>query len=459
MITLVAKDLRLSLDALRPTGLLLAAFLLLGAITLALPERLMPLGLPFRDVHELFIVLWTLVAYGSIAIPVWIVHAIANGDRMHGAASLAASMPVSDRSRGLARGAAMVGAGSLPAVFLALLAPSTESRIISAKLLRWWPMLHDESLSVAALSFGAVLIAIVMASSRRRLWTSMIVAHLLLLAMVPLTGLAIALGRAWTLARFGDGPHAWGQFNLDLWMAAAVRATAVGAAVVGLLLGAHAIRRIRSRRYAWWSMAVGSLAVLSIGVVAPRVAFALSSEKESAPTYRRWLATFASEDELLRTVERWGGGPASSPVSMGVDMELLEEASRRVRLRSPNEQASDPLTRAFRAALHFDDDARAYEVYVFTPFDRMDVALEWTTRFPRSLLAPSALVGELYRRKPALVSLATTPERNKWSAWAQVAVQLIPAAIDDGVLGPSERQAAEAAARALADALRAEVRP
>lgn len=140
-------------------------------------------------------------------------------------------------------------------------------------------------------------------------------------------------------------------------------------------------------------------------------------------------------------------------------MELLEEASRRVRLRSPNEQASDPLTRAFRAALHFDDDARAYEVYVFTPFDRMDVALEWTTRFPRSLLAPSALVGELYRRKPALMSLATTPERNKWSAWAQVAVQLIPAAIDDGVLGPSERPAAEAAARALADALRAEVRP
>jgi hypothetical protein len=462
MITLVAKDLRLSLDALRPIALLIGVFLLFGATTLAMPERLLPLGLPFRDGTELLIVLWTMLAYGSIALPVWIVHAIAQGDRAHGAASLAAAIPVSAWARGLARFAAMLGAASVPAVLLAVLAWSAagaDSRILGARLLRWWPLALDEPMATALLSLAAAVVAIVFAPSSRRLWRAIVGVHLFFLILMPALGLSMASGGEWTLARFGEGPHSWGPFTVDGWMRSSAYLAVFGAIAVGILVGLNAVQRVRSARYVRRAVGLGSIAAIAIAFVAPRVAFAMSSEKESAPTYRRWLATFASEEELLRTVERWGGGSASAPISMGGDMELLGEASRRVRMLSIDEQATHPLALALRAALRFDDDARAYEVYLFTPFDRMDIALDWATRFPQSLVAPRAVVGELYRRKVTLLNAYPPPDRNEWSDWAVSAMKALRAGIDEGLITAAERPAAEAAVRALADALRSEVRP
>src|SRR5262245_15359823 len=99
MTTLVLKDLRLALDALRPWALVVVGLAVGMLILRALPQSLDPWGLHHVSVPELFGYVAFFAGVTGVGISTWSSSAVVQGDRRHGANALAATLPSTSRAR------------------------------------------------------------------------------------------------------------------------------------------------------------------------------------------------------------------------------------------------------------------------------------------------------------------------------------------------------------------------
>ncbi|MDZ4754380.1 MAG: hypothetical protein SGJ11_07770 [Phycisphaerae bacterium] len=103
MIPLVSKDLRLSLDAIRPIVLLITGFLLVGFLVTGLAPELRPDSIRAMDLGDLLLMMAGMIAVASPFIAGWCAAAVFVGDRGHRAWLFASVMPVHGTKRVVAR--------------------------------------------------------------------------------------------------------------------------------------------------------------------------------------------------------------------------------------------------------------------------------------------------------------------------------------------------------------------
>ncbi len=108
MTSLVAKDLRISLDAVLPLAMVIAGLLLVALLATLVPNGAGPAflsGVTFRVAVQYFS---ALLLAGSFVVAAWVTASVLLGDASHRAAALAASMPVGARTRSVSKLTAIV---------------------------------------------------------------------------------------------------------------------------------------------------------------------------------------------------------------------------------------------------------------------------------------------------------------------------------------------------------------
>ncbi|MBL9120151.1 MAG: hypothetical protein JNL80_09585 [Phycisphaerae bacterium] len=471
MIAVFLKDARLSLDAIRPLLLVTLGFLLLGALTLALPREALPLGSAFRSVNEVLFAIWFCLSLGVVAFPAWIVHAIVWGDRTHGGLSLAASIPMRPAGRAISKVLAAFLMTSIPPTLTVLLAPVDEYQIMGNRfhaILAWLlPNPTTTRFPYPVWSLAATSLAVGIAPLVRRRWVAIVLVHVALAVVAGSSLFAGLLGGLVVLAAYPDmfNPNAFPAEDLSR---IGLQIVIVGTAITSLAFtgaGLRVLSRSSERSSAGRAvMTLGGAFIVSSALwAAMPIAVAAITPY---PTTTRWFqereAARASTDELIADVKAWG---EHDPTMPGPNLYRLFEASSRVRAMSPNEVAGDALADAWREALPralaHDDQQAAYDAYVLMPFDRVDFTLRWVTRFPEHWLGGWSLsreLGELAVHERAPITLdgarhtdtqVTDDTAPKWIFNAREARHLLDQGLRDGWLPAQYREAAVEARAAL----------
>lgn len=497
MIPLFLKDARLSWDALRPTLLAIVLFLALAMATVAVPARALPFSLPFASLDEALAVLHTLLLLGAIALPAWIAHAVVWGDRTHGASLFAQSLPASPRRRAISKVVAALVAASLPAILTLAIAPVREQAILSARLLLVTGLRPTGS---AWLLLAAVASGVIAAPLVRTPWLAALVAHLVAAIGIALAAAACAVGAA---VRMALAPL---PFDVALFSRASQDAMRDGvvlaAAIVGLGAAVGAAWSMIARkdertplRRLGVASAFGAVAV-GLWALAPFVAYAVTPFDESHPPLRAWRLAQVDEATLLDAVaalrsRRRSDAPTNPPPAISGDRRstettvaepvaesaaglastghdrrslgglggvdgLVGEASRRVRALPPAERSTNRLAQAMAEVLTVDSGLPLDWLYVFTPFERLPVAIRWVASAPTSEAAEQSPRFELEstprRPVPTRTTVSHDPRRG-WRPHALIVRDELAAAIDEGWLPAADQAAARQAMAAIDRAL------
>ncbi len=178
----LAKDLRLSLDALLPILLIIGGFLLVGSLIHALPSRLLPDAFRLFGLPDFLASVSTVLGFLSPLLAGWCTAAVTLGDRRHRGLRLAASLPVPPRTARTARFLALLPGLLLPAVLCVLL--FALARLLDPSIvfkgtieLPWWM-----PLTLAAVGTLAVWCAA--RTGERSMFAVQLIGHLTTLALV-----------------------------------------------------------------------------------------------------------------------------------------------------------------------------------------------------------------------------------------------------------------------------------
>ncbi|MBL9148093.1 MAG: hypothetical protein JNM94_05300 [Phycisphaerae bacterium] len=387
MHTLLAKDLRLAGDALRPALLILVGFVVGLALLSAVPESILPLAGSLSITDSLYgIPRFLLVASGPFALVATAM--TLRGDRRHGATLLAGSLPVS---------AARQGASAL--VVLLVVTAALPLALFVLVGLRWTFLDgategHDLlSTPVMALLVSASGTAFALVASRpaRSPWTTIAVS---LLFVVAAAGLGVAIGAIVIVRDLGFDSLAGRDSRADSVWLLVIRSSALyatfGAALGGGLIGVLSLVGRESARFKWL------LRAATIGLVVLTATFGID----------RTLASGAPRDELghyqfaraIRLAPAQLAQEVRALPSFGIetnwrlelkspaDKAVLDAARTYIRTRSPTELERDPVAAALRERESFGSaSATSMSIRFLVPLSdprRVTLALEYVCRFP-----------------------------------------------------------------------------
>ncbi|MBL9148094.1 MAG: hypothetical protein JNM94_05305 [Phycisphaerae bacterium] len=387
MQTLLAKDLRLAGDALRPALLILVGFVVGLALLSAVPESILPLAGSLRVSDALYALpQFLVVASGPFALVATAV--TLRGDRRHGAALLAGALPVSAARQGAsALVVLLVVTAALPAVGLVAGAIRLLTIGDSAGRLVLW------AAPTAALLASACGTAYALAAGRPGRSPAMTigVASLLVVAAA-----AAGFAAGWIPIALNPG---LGAVRLETrgfpdsspyLLAAAFSATiggAIGSGVAGLanLFGAI------GGRSRWAIRAIATLGVLACGVGGAIGAVSLDDRIQSRLTYQRAWVSRLSPVELAERVR------ALPPLNLGseplkwnastADAAAFDAARTHVAAIAPLDLDGDPVARALRERESYETSPSSFSTlwYLVPQQDprRLPLVLDSMARFPR----------------------------------------------------------------------------
>ena len=349
MNALLTKDLRLSLDVLRPwaivvVGLALGVFILSRA-----PESLLPDALRAISIGELFVFVAGVVGFTAVIVSAWSAASIAQGDRTHGAAMLAAALPIAPSHRALSKATALLPATLAPPLVVCAL-------YTLGRQLGYAP--NDFSVGVvtglvaAASAVGAGLALGVAPLIRSRFQTVAVA------LLVGLAGGMLGVLGAWIGLRFFSGelarviaakgwidPLPQIQVRLD-WISGV---TGVGAAAIGCaLVGVVSLARLRTRRSLLYGVSSALALSLVAGVVATKPALATDQTLKDGDTYLRLVAILVSSDEIVEAIPRYFIQIRDARVGDGYQRNqmLVWEGMYRMRALPPAQRIAHPITLA-----------------------------------------------------------------------------------------------------------------
>ncbi len=275
MTALLLKDLRLSLDVLRPWALMVVGLAIGLAMLRLLPATLMPDDLRDMRTEDVLVLIGGLVAASGIAVGAWIASSIVQGDRTHGAAALAAVLPSSAGRRVGAKLVALAMAIA-PIPLTAFVALSASALLSAERTSAYWRSFGYHSAAVClggvAACFVAAGLASFVAQIVRGAFAAVAIAILSCLVAAGLGALGGTLGlwafhrdvAAFAVTHSGDGEAVALRFSVVT--SGAIAATALSGAAA-LMVACLAMSRHRSRR--WTATAGAAIAAISLlGAVA-----------------------------------------------------------------------------------------------------------------------------------------------------------------------------------------------
>lgn len=370
MTILLAKDLRLSLDAIRPWVVILLGLVAAAAGVSLLPAQTRPYGLHTMSVAEAIAAIGGFAGMAGVVTAAWIAATVAHGDGRHGAGSLSIVLPVAGRSRVLSKLLAIAVATAIVssvAILLRQLAP--------AMVLARAPVPGLAAWLVAVLAVVGAALALGVAPLTRAVFPTVMIALLLALAGAIAGGLVASITLPSLAAEFERVADAVGDVTQVTAMSGRVHALAAAAgvvavALVALVIGIRDLRRPLAQRSVLASLAVA----IGLGGVAGAVTVPIALRVDPI---QRWQLfedrkiLLASDDELITMI---GAFRASVVHAVQIDRErdmyrsalgqfgplglvvnvnqarAIEVAKDRVRRLPMSERARSPLATALRNA-------------------------------------------------------------------------------------------------------------
>ena len=159
MTTLLLKDLRLSLDVLRPWAIMVFGLAIGLGILTALPSTVSPVDLRDMRAADILVTLAVTIAASAVAVGAWLATSIVQGDQKHGAGSMAVVLPSSAARRVGAKLVALALAIT-PIPLAAFVALSIAALLNTERTLGYW---RGFGVHGAAVSLGGLAAAVVAA--------------------------------------------------------------------------------------------------------------------------------------------------------------------------------------------------------------------------------------------------------------------------------------------------------
>lgn len=424
MMSVLSKDLRLSLDALLPWTLTVCG-VLLGMIVLSLlPVDMRPEFAWRFTLVDAFQIFAVIVGVSTLGLSAWAAGAIAQGDQRHGAWLLDWSMPLSPMRRRVSKCIAVLVAAMVPAlVVVASLAAATA-----------WSQSPDRGRGADQVSFGlGATVSVSLIGAALALGVAPFVRGsfkvVFVVFLLGLGGVLLGILGGWSV--FDTATAAYQAANpgssalitsRDEMLVLSAFAGAGALAAIAAILGIQSLGRPLGSRALAIGLPIGMALALAAGALVPFV--------QSEPELRRFdpmgmynieLRTKVSDDELAAQVRKFDAkrrmtlagqepdGEDSSDFD-GVDPDLrigwrqalaLREAVRRATALASDEREHDPLSQALRSALDVSTHSLARQnMYFGVRGDPHWLAalLESALRYPRDLELKEQLVLELEPR-------------------------------------------------------------
>ena len=313
MTGLLAKDLRLSLDTLRPWALTVVGVIVAAFLLRQLPESMLPALLAQLSLPDLLSVFAVAIGGSAVVVSAWSTAAIVQGDQAHGGELLVASLPVAPVER---------AASKLLVMGIAVLVPAVAATVAFALARTTRPVVETGwPLSIAMWGLGISAVGAGLAMPWALLVRGSSKAVFLALLAGTTDGVAGALG-AWFVHRqlVADATAAFPEpersfmYMADLALAGerarlVAAAAAVGvAALIGLLMGVAAIGRCSVRRWIPWAL-VGALVVaFAAGLVRRSSTTRRSGTRAPARSCAHRFSTMPSWPRRSVAGMRHGGG-------------------------------------------------------------------------------------------------------------------------------------------------------
>ncbi len=365
MTTLLLKDLRLSLDVLRPWGLLVAGFAVGMWLLASLPSTLVPVDLRGMSLAEMLIALAALIAATSMAVGAWLATVIVRGDQSHGAGALAAILPTSPSRRvgskviALAAATAMLPLAAAAALVVALtLRPTATAESLGRLLLLPAAALAGAFIGAGAASFIATLV---------RGTFAIVAISLLGILLAGISGSASAATGLQLLCRdvvdAGARPGAITEYLLlrsSVLTGGAIASIATTGLAAGIV-GMTAMARPRGARWIAMSGAALLLVALITGLASSKAIVANDPQLANWSAYNERLAEKLSLQELaafVRSMTRDGG--IKDPIGSWNQTQAIVARIVDHRRHLPSALLeTDPVELAFRSVEDFSQPIRA----------------------------------------------------------------------------------------------------
>jgi hypothetical protein len=357
MTILLAKDLRLSLDALRPWALIVLGFGLIAGLASLLPRSLVPFNSGISTASELVATIGGLAGITCIAAAAWIAASVAHGEERHGAASLHSALPVGRGGRGLSKAAAIL-AGTLAVAFVSILLQ--QSAGMGVLVHRFVPGLPASWVLVGALAGAGFGMGI--ASATRGVFPTVMIALLLAVGAALAGGGGAAVVFPVAAAKYLAVADAVGQFVEvgDARARTILAGAALGLGVASLLsacIGIRAFMRPLPVVRAAIALAMTLLLASVAGAFAVPLALAGDSINEWQH-YRDRDVVLASDSEVIQAIGRVGqqlrNDPGSFVAEVG-DARFIDIAHRRLARVPEQERAGHLLAIALNEAAYYDE--------------------------------------------------------------------------------------------------------
>jgi hypothetical protein len=307
MTTLIAKDLRLSLDALRPWLIILVGLAAAAGGATFLPQRLLPFGMSGVSVTEAIASMGGLAGLGSVAVAAWVAASVLHGDRRHGARSLAVVMPVPRSRRVLSKALAILFGVGLVALLAILL-----RSLVPAEAFARRPLPGFDASLVAAMSAIGAALALGVAPLTKAMFPTVMVALLLAMAATFVGAMCGSWMIPFAASEFARVADAVGSDSEYRALAERMATVAAGAAIIGtalttLVTGGLAIGSPVSTRFALGSLGLSLVVAFLLSAAAVPVALRFDPI-QNWDSYRQRHILLASDDELIAKIATMAKG-------------------------------------------------------------------------------------------------------------------------------------------------------
>lgn len=360
MTILLAKDLRLSLDALRPWALIVLGFGLVALLSSFLPRSVMPINSGITTVSELVATIGGLAGITCVATAAWIAASVSHGELRHGAALLHGTLPVGGRGRVLSKAAAIL-AGTLAVAIVSILLRGEFTATLSSQ--RGVPGLPPAWVLVSAIVGAGFGMGI--AAATRAIFPTVMIALLIAVgaALAGAGGAAVAIpfaaAQQLAVAHVMDPTGSVSEIS-EMQVRIATAGAAVGvcvAAILAALIGLRAFMGPIPVRRAALLLALTVVASLLGGAVAAPIALANDSINQWQPYVDRGLI-LASDATVIEAIGRVGQHLRTDPASLDIasgDARFVAIAQSRLSRLPVSERASHPLAIALHEAEFYDE--------------------------------------------------------------------------------------------------------
>lgn len=354
--TLLAKDLRLSLDTLLPWGLIVAGFGVVAAGLSRLPQAVVPDALGRLTLGDALDYTAIVVGGTSVAVAAWVAAVVAQGDRIHGAEHLMAAMPVPAWRRVTSKLAAVALGAAAPVIVASLCFAIARTLIERDTISRgesWWLLAAASGAAFVGAALGLGVSSIVRGPFR------VVAIALLLGALGALLGLLaswISFERAaadlmsFVRARRGDDWRTYDAYH-DARDAAATVSTITAVAtiaIVALCVGALAMAAPRRPRRIVAVLAAGLALAVVAGAAATVISLRQGVGLRRSLEWAGWRLTQLDDETLIRGVRSAYGCEQVDSVYAAAPLVwvLPAEMARRLDSVAPSMRPSHPLMRA-----------------------------------------------------------------------------------------------------------------